>query len=207
MDNPYAILDVTHAAGTPADDQRKVVHYFDYYPPPLGRMGQRVAQTRVGLLSGEAALLFEFGSGASSTWVAPVEKAPEDFRLITWIKSSGEAPGLVSFADPQGEAAPANERDNEVRAIFKALADEWEAETRVESSLSRIFANEKYLQIVGLGPDALPYLLDRFRHEPERWLGALKAVTRADPAPLEHSREGVVAAWEDWARSHSLLEE
>lgn len=114
----------------------------------------------------------------------------------------GEATSGLSQADPESDAPllalPAPE-------IFDELADRWIEGTEFESSQMRIFFHEAYLQILGLGPTAIPYLLHRLPNEPERWVGALRIITRETVADDATSPGEAVNAWLQWGRSHHFV--
>src|SRR5579863_8879629 len=65
---------------------------------------------------------------------------------------------------------------------FKSLAKQWQRETWYKSSLPRRISHPAYLKIIGLGADAVPWILDELRDNPDYWFAALEAITREDPA-------------------------
>ena len=182
----YPLPDVrVPGAQTEEAEQFLAFHSHDYVP--LMRMGRQLASL--------PDVFRSRGKGTSGRVEDP------DIEWFAYVV------GPTPAADPQiggnGGETSASEHAQDVRTVFERLASDWEAETNAESSLARIFNNEKYLQIIGLGPQAVPYMLERFRLEPERWYGALRAVTRADPAAGDRSREAVVAAWDAWAATYA----
>lgn len=213
MNNPYVIPAVIESS-TDVEDTADDLVYFNQAAQML-RAGRQVA-----ILAKHA---------------APVEDSSEDLKVTAWLQAHHPTPDthLKYFLDSDQELhlvpthvadvdshshdpdvhliAPyfsvGEDKSAVIRDIFETLADEWEAESRLESSFAQIFGNDKYLQIIGLGPLVLPHMLERFRAEPERWVGALKAVTRSNPATDESSREAVIDAWEHWVNSHTILGE
>jgi len=98
-----------------------------------------------------------------------------------------------------------SQRNREVGDLFSLLAQVWINETSILSSLPAIFMHEAHQQIIGLGPEAIPFLLERLPEEPERWLWALQVITRQNPVPDDADAESAVAAWLEWARERRLL--
>jgi hypothetical protein len=93
-------------------------------------------------------------------------------------------------------------RDNPARATFHRLAREWEQATFLQSSVTAMCTHEKYQNIIGLGPAAVPLILAELERSPNHWYWALGAITREDPAanvPAGDIR-AICDAWVDWGR-------
>jgi len=99
-------------------------------------------------------------------------------------------------------AAPELPRHRELEPLFHRLANEWRAGRSHSSTVADMAMEMPYQQIIGLGDDAVPFLLAELERQPDHWFWALHAITRADPVPQEH--RGNVArmaqAWIDWGR-------
>lgn len=109
---------------------------------------------------------------------------------------------------PRGAAAPKPPATpEEVRARFEALARRWRAETRFESSSTKLFLHPAYQQIIGMGAAVVPLLFESLARAPEHWSWALKAITGADPVPAEArgNVKQMAAAWLEWARRAGLV--
>ncbi len=89
---------------------------------------------------------------------------------------------------------------------FHRLAGVVHEECAHLSSIREVVLHPAYLQIVGLGPRALPLILRELEHKPGHWFWALQAITQEDPVLPEH--RGVVAEmaqdWLNWARGEGL---
>jgi hypothetical protein len=96
----------------------------------------------------------------------------------------------------------------DVEAEFRRLAEWWNRETGVLSSLTKMFAHPAYRQIVALGPPVIPILLREMRDKPDWWVGALRELTGANPVPPEHRGRltEMAADWVVWGRQHGYLE-
>lgn len=64
-----------------------------------------------------------------------------------------------------------------------------------------------YQSIIGMGPDALPFLLEELRENSGHWFWALKAISGVDPvAPRDRgSVSRMKKAWLDWGLAKGLL--
>lgn len=83
---------------------------------------------------------------------------------------------------------------------FGRLAGKWREETMVYSSLHDIVLNDSYQQIIGMGPSALPYIVEDLKAAPDHWGWALKAITGTDP--IKPSSEGNLESMRtDWLKA------
>ncbi len=85
---------------------------------------------------------------------------------------------------------------------FRALADEWRAETDRHSSLSKKLRHPAYQKIIALGEPAIPLILRELRDRPGFWFEALKAITRQSPVPADEKSDPrrVREHWLNWGR-------
>lgn len=127
----------------------------------------------------------------------------EQARLLDW---SGTAVSVgVNSLHQVAEhfSAPASRVVWTRRHLFDQLTLEWREGTMLTSSLTDIVAHPSYQRIIGMGREALPYILDELRRGPDHWHWALVAITGENPVPpeangdLERTRQ----AWLSWATS------
>ena len=61
-----------------------------------------------------------------------------------------------------------------------------------------------YQQIIGMGTDAIPFIVEELRQTPDQWFWALKAITGEDPVdPADRGRVRRMAdAWLELAKEH-----
>jgi hypothetical protein len=87
---------------------------------------------------------------------------------------------------------------------FWALASEWKQETIWDSSVTQKILHPCYQRIIGMGPIAVPWILQALRIEPDFWFEALMAITRAQPIPQEHAGDIQAMAndWLKWGREN-----
>lgn len=106
-------------------------------------------------------------------------------------------------------ALPASMVRDRRRERFRSLAQRWKSETALLSSTSEIAMNSSYQAIIGMGPDALPLILEDLREHSGHWYWALKAISNEDPVPP--SDRGVIkqmrGAWLRWGAKKGFLAE
>ncbi|MCH8150800.1 MAG: hypothetical protein IH830_00320 [Planctomycetes bacterium] len=89
---------------------------------------------------------------------------------------------------------------------FTRLADEWEHDTAGSSLIQDMVDHPKYREIIALGRDALPFILERLSAQGGFWFGALHEISR-EFAPSKDdlgNREKMTAAWLEWGRENDL---
>jgi hypothetical protein len=82
---------------------------------------------------------------------------------------------------------------------FYALAKKWKEETKHLSSVHEMVLHPAYQQIIGMGKEALPFLLSELRWRPDHWFWALHAITGEDPVPPEE-KGNIFAMAQRWVR-------
>lgn len=83
---------------------------------------------------------------------------------------------------------------------------QWKEATLFLSSITDMAMHPTYQQIIGMGQEALPLLLEELRREPDHWFWALQAIIGVNPVPLPE-RGNVTAmtqAWLAWAEKQGL---
>lgn len=87
-----------------------------------------------------------------------------------------------------------------VRDRFAALAARWKGESRFMSNTAQMAILKSYQGIVGMGPAAVPLLLEELRREPDHWFWALEAITGENPVPPEDAGrvDRMARAWVGW---------
>ena len=94
-----------------------------------------------------------------------------------------------------------------LRTRFDELADEWAQETRFQSSSTEVAIHPAYQQIIGMGPAALPFILERLSQRTEHWFWALAAISGEDPVdPMDAGKvEAMAESWLRWGRAKGLI--
>ncbi len=97
--------------------------------------------------------------------------------------------------------------DARVRERFQRLAAEWKEQSRYLSNTAQMATLRPYQRIIGMGPAAVPLILEELRRQPDQWFWALEAFNEENPVPPE--AEGMVReiaqAWIDWGKRQGLL--
>ena len=92
-----------------------------------------------------------------------------------------------------------------LRERFNALADEWVTATRLSSSVTETCMHPAYQQIIGLGPDVLPLILEDVVAGELHWGWALRALIGQDAAAGAETLCAARDAWIRWGRSNGIL--
>jgi hypothetical protein len=91
---------------------------------------------------------------------------------------------------------------------FWTLVRSWKKEIAFESSLTEILMNHNYLKIIGLGPHALPLILEALQREPDMWFLALESIAGEDPAASEENTgdfKKISEIWLEWGRDRGFI--
>ncbi len=81
-------------------------------------------------------------------------------------------------------------------ARFTKLKLKWLEETMFVS-LDKMTLHPAYQQIIGMGPVAVPLIMEELRMSPNHWFGALKSITGTDPVPPD-KRGDIRAMAQEW---------
>jgi len=92
-----------------------------------------------------------------------------------------------------------------LEARFHSLVRQWKDATGPSSRVNDMVLHPAYLQIVGMGPAALPLLLRELQRESDHWMPALFAITGEDAAKGQQTFAAAVDAWLDWGKSRGYL--
>ncbi len=95
----------------------------------------------------------------------------------------------------------------DVRERFRGFADEWKHASRYLSNTAQMAMLRPYQRIIGLGPAALPLILEELQREPDQWFWALEAITGENPVPPEAGgRVRLMAeAWIEWGKKQGYI--
>jgi hypothetical protein len=94
---------------------------------------------------------------------------------------------------------------HETERRFRRLVNQWRKETEHISSIAKASMHPAYQRIIGMGYDAIPYLLCELQQDPDHWFWALNAITEQDPAQSEDTFDGAVGAWLRWGKENGHL--
>jgi hypothetical protein len=93
---------------------------------------------------------------------------------------------------------------------FQGLAKQWKAERGAIPSVAAMVSLQSYQRIVGMGRDALPYILGQLRSEgdePDHWFPALSAIAAESPVPVESrgKLKEMAKAWLKWGQEQGYV--
>lgn len=93
-----------------------------------------------------------------------------------------------------------------VEERFHALVKIWQAGRPPNLRIADRVAHPAYQAIIGLGPAAIPFILHEVEHNLDHWFWALRAITGADPVPVESRGKlrKMAQAWLVWGRTYGL---
>jgi len=93
------------------------------------------------------------------------------------------------------------------REAFAGLAETWREERGFTSSLHELVLSQSYQQVIALGPDVVPYILDELRRRPDHWFWALSVLTGVNPVPDDEAGNvrAMTDAWLQWGEQEGLL--
>lgn len=96
---------------------------------------------------------------------------------------------------------------HDTRERFQRLAGEWKERARHMSNTAQMAMLPSYQRIIGMGWDAVPYILDELRREPNQWFWALEAITEENPVPPAAAGKvrQMAQAWIEWGAQRGLL--
>ena len=73
----------------------------------------------------------------------------------------------------------------DTRDEFNRLVAEWKAGRRRGADVAQMTAHPAYRQIIGLGEQAIPLILEELDRQPDHWFPALHELTGTSPVPAE----------------------
>src|SRR5260221_14305998 len=77
--------------------------------------------------------------------------------------------------------APGQPGDPELVRRFRGLVRAWKEAKVFTSSGTEIALQPAYQQIIGMGKEVIPLILDELHREEDHWFWALKAISGQDP--------------------------
>src|SRR5579863_5639962 len=83
---------------------------------------------------------------------------------------------------------------------FLKLRDEWKLRRGHEPSTAKIILIPAYQKIIGMGQDAVPFLLRELETDVDNWFWALMMITDQNPVTEEMCGDGaaMAQAWLRW---------
>jgi len=90
------------------------------------------------------------------------------------------------------------------RQRFGYLVGVWRHETAFYASVKDRVIHWSYQQIIGMGPTALPLILEELRSEEDDWFWALTAIVGDDVGRGAETMADATTRWLQWAEQHDV---
>jgi hypothetical protein len=105
------------------------------------------------------------------------------------------------------DSAERQEYERLIRDFYR-LAATWKAEVRFLSDMNEMYSHHAYQQIIDMGANVVPLILEELRRDPDYWFAALRQLTGENPVPREArgKLEDMTSAWLEWAKTHGYSE-
>ena len=96
-------------------------------------------------------------------------------------------------------------RESNTATRFNQLAAEVEEDCMMVSFSSQIALHPSYQEIIGMGKEILPLLIQKLDETPIFWFLALEAITGINPVPKSHRGyvPKMVKDWKKWANENN----
>jgi hypothetical protein len=90
---------------------------------------------------------------------------------------------------------------------FERLARTWRESRTLPRSATKMAMHPAYQEIIGMGRDALPLILNALQHEVDHWFWALRSIAGIDPVRPEHRGDlhAMASDWIGWAKDQGIL--
>lgn len=108
----------------------------------------------------------------------------------------------TSLVQTDAKASP--KMVSKTQARFDKLAAQWAEETgRFSTTLQKV-THPAYQQIIGLGPQAVPLIMNELAQGRNHWFWALRAITGEDPTRAGDTLQSAIEAWQSWYAAWGL---
>ncbi|MCK9581517.1 MAG: hypothetical protein M0Q92_13865 [Methanoregula sp.] len=86
---------------------------------------------------------------------------------------------------------------------FDQLAATWEHDNTLISSSQEMVLLPSYQEIIGMGEDAVPLILEELKNNPQHWFWALRSITGENPVSIEDRGDvkKMTESWLEWGRN------
>ena len=108
--------------------------------------------------------------------------------------------GLRSFQSDSGRPGKYTKNIEDTVSRFHRLVRQWRIETAYVSSTSDLFGHPAFEEIVSMGREAVPLIIDELERQPDLLVGALTRITGENPVTSADRGDvyAMVIAWQDW---------
>ncbi len=135
-----------------------------------------------------------------------VSLSPESREFYGYVRKAFRPTDLHSYKTSILEGASVPE--SVLSRRFQSLVDTLSEECAFLSSTHEVTEHSAYIEIMGMGPHALPLILHELEERPRHyWFWALREISQENPVPPEHRGmiKEMAKDWLDWARRKGLV--
>jgi hypothetical protein len=139
------------------------------------------------------------------------KKSPLDTNIVDYYSTAvGEESEIITkerIRSVEHYLFPFSRKWSAPITRFHSLKTQWELDTAFKSSITEIVIHPAYQQIIGMGPTALPFILNEMKGKRGHWFWALKSITGEDPVvPADRGNiRKMTAAWLTWGREQGYI--
>ena len=92
----------------------------------------------------------------------------------------------------------------EAEEFFRSVREEWLKERPLGVDVAGMVAHPAYQRIIGMGEEAVPFILQELERRPDHWFWALYAITGSDPVSedAQGNLSKMTDAWLDWGHKN-----
>ena len=148
------------------------------------------------------------GGPARAANMTPEERSESARNAVTarWARVKKQA----DFVAPVSPIEFVADARSDKRFKFQDLVRQWRNQRGVTSSITEMAMLPPYQKIIGMGKDAIPFILDDLADNgPNDWFWALTAITDINPITPEIAGNMVAMteAWLQWGKNAGFLKD
>ena len=145
-----------------------------------------------------------YESNLAQSWVAKTETETWSIPsgIVPWLDTS---PRVLTFG-LDSPLVPPLMPQCQIKQRFDQLVKTWKSEAEILSTIRDKSMHPAYQEIIGMGKEAIPLILNQMSIEPDHWFWALNATTGEDPIPEEAKGDIIemTKAWLEWGELHGF---
>ena len=125
-------------------------------------------------------------------------------NLVAWVIQATSVQQRESWLELWKQLTES--RGNETEA-FETLARGWKEAHVLSSSASPIASHPDYQEIIAMGEEAIPLILNDLKRTPDHWFVALTEITGEDPVPEQHRGKlaEMAVEWLEWGEENGYI--
>lgn len=149
----------------------------------------------------------KYGSGRAELDFQRACDLYQCYSALALVIERLQADWSIRNADEYVASTAGAQPDVEMQMVFADLADTWQRETAVLSSITMKSMHPAYQRIIGMGPKAVPLIFRRMETRPGHWFWALAAITGEDPVDPQDAGDipKMTNAWLELGRRRGWL--